>query len=184
MRRHRHSLERARGAVVVVSESSLDQPTFRLGSLLRLLSEAGVDFVIVGGVAVVLQASPRFTRDLDICYATEPDNLLRLGEVLLAIGATLRGVEEEVPFVPDARRLRRAQMLTLSTREGDLDLLVDPLGSPDYAALRMRADRMDLDGITVAVASVEDLIAMKRAAGRPQDLVDLESLEVARRRRG
>jgi hypothetical protein len=142
-----------------------------------------VSFVIVGGVAVVLQASPRFTRDLDICYATEPDNLLRLGDVLLAIGARLRGVEEDVPFVPDARTLRRAQMLTLTTREGDLDLLVDPVGSPDYAALQMKADRMDLDGVTVAVASVEDLIAMKRAAGRPQDLVDLESLEIARRRR-
>ncbi len=166
-----------------VSETSLDQPTFRLGSLLRLLSDAGVDFVVVGGVAVVLQASPRFTRDLDICYGAEPDNLQRLGAVLLAIGATLRGVEEDVPFVPDARALRRTQMLTLTTREGDLDLLVDPIGSPGYAALRARADRMDLDGITVAVASVEDLIAMKRAAGRPQDLVDLESLEVARRRR-
>ena len=167
-----------------MSESPLDQPTFKLGSLLRLLSEGNVDFVIVGGVAVVLQASPRFTRDLDICYATATDNLERLGKVLLAIGAMLRGVEEDVPFVPDERTLRRTQMLTLTTREGALDLLVDPLGSPDYAALRMRADRMDLDGITVAVASVEDLIAMKRAAGRPQDLVDLESLEVARRRRG
>jgi hypothetical protein len=169
---------------VSVSDSSFDQPTFRLGGLLGLLTEAKVDFVIVGGVAVVLQASPRFTRDLDICYATTPENLERLGEVLLAIGAMLRGVEEDVPFVPDARTLRRAQMLTLTTREGDLDLLVDPLGSPDYAALRTRADRMDLEGVTVAVASVEDLIAMKRAAGRPQDLVDLESLEMARRRRG
>jgi Nucleotidyl transferase AbiEii toxin, Type IV TA system len=184
MRRHKRSLERAHGAALSVSESPLDQPTFRLGSLLRLLTEASVDFVIVGGVAVVLQASPRFTRDLDVCYATNPDNLQRLGEVLLAIGATLRGVEEDVPFVPDARTLRHAQMLTLTTREGDLDLLVAPAGSPDYAALRARADRMDLDGVTVAVASVEDLIAMKRAAGRPQDLVDLESLEVARRRRG
>ena len=162
----------------------LDQPNFRLGSLLRLLTEANVDFVIVGGVAVVLEESPRFTKDLDICYATTPDNLERLGELLVDIEARLRGVAEDVPFVPDGRTLRQTQMLTLTTREGDIDLLVNPDGSPDYATLRRRADRMDLDGLTVAVASIEDLIAMKRAAGRPQDLVDLESLEIARRRRG
>jgi hypothetical protein len=167
---------------VSVSESWLEQPNFRLGSLLALLTEANVDFVIVGGVAVVLHGSPRFTKDLDICYATAPANLERLGGVLIDIGARLRGVEEDVPFVPDAHTLRRAQMLTLTTHEGDIDLLVTPAGAPDYAALRRRADRMDLDGLTVAVASIEDMIAMKRAAGRPQDLVDLESLEVARRR--
>jgi hypothetical protein len=165
-------------------ESRLNQQGFRLHSLLRHLTAAGVDFVIVGGVAVVLQASPRFTRDLDICYATTHDNLERLGEVLLDLGAMLRGVEEDLPFSPDARALRRTQTLTLTTSEGDIDLLVDPDGSPDYATLRQRADRMDLDDLTVAVAAIEDLIAMKRAAGRPQDLVDLESLEIARRRRG
>jgi len=164
-------------------EPWLDQPAFKLGSLLRRLTEAGVDFVIVGGVAVVLQASPRFTRDLDICYATAQENLERLAGVLIGLGAMLRGVDEDLPFVPDATTLKRTQILTLSTAEGDIDLLVNPDGSPNYATLRRRADRMDLDGLTVAVASVEDLIAMKRAAGRPQDLVDLEALELARRRR-
>jgi len=113
-----------------------------------------------------------------------PILLAALGELLVDIEARLRGVAEDVPFVPDGRTLRQTQMLTLTTREGDIDLLVNPDGSPDYATLRRRADRMDLDGLTVAVASIEDLIAMKRAAGRPQDLVDLESLEIARRRRG
>jgi predicted nucleotidyltransferase len=163
-------------------ESRLDQPFFKLGSLLRRLTEAGVDFVVVGGVAVVLQASPRFTRDLDICYATARENLERLGGVLVDAGAMLRGIDENLPFTPDADTLKRTQILTLSTDEGDIDLLVDPDGSPGYKALRQRADNMDLDGLTVAVASIEDLIAMKRAAGRPQDMVDLEALEAARRR--
>jgi predicted nucleotidyltransferase len=165
------------------SDEGFEQPAFRLRELLRRLTESGVDFVVIGGVAVILQASPRFTRDLDICYASQQENLDRLGEVLVELGARLRDIDAELPFVPDARTLRHTQMLTLTTMDGGLDLLVDPDGSPGYAALRRRADEMDIDGIVVRVASVEDLIAMKRAAGRPQDLVDLESLEIARRRR-
>jgi hypothetical protein len=87
-----------------------------------------------------------------------------------------------VPFVPDGRALRRTATLTLTTREGDIDLLVDPPGSPGYAALKRNASRIDLGGYVVLVASIDDLIAMKSAGGRPQDIVDLESLEVARRR--
>jgi len=153
-----------------------------LSRLLRRLVQADVDFVVVGGVAVVVQASPRFTNDLDICYSTEQTNLDRLGGVLTELGARLRGVEDDVPFVPDGQTLRRTQMLTLTTRDGDIDLLVDPDGSPGYDVLRRNASRIDLEGITVLVASIEDMIAMKRAAGRPQDLVDLESLEIVRRR--
>jgi Nucleotidyl transferase AbiEii toxin, Type IV TA system len=157
-------------------------PELRLSALLERLTAAQVDFVVVGGVAVIVQASPRFTRDLDICYATSRENLDRLGALLTELGARLRGVEEDVPFVPDGQTLRRAQMLTLTTPDGDLDLLVDPDGSPGYGSLRRHASRIDLDGSTVLVASIDDLIAMKRATGRPQDLVDLESLEIARRR--
>jgi hypothetical protein len=73
-------------------------------------------------------------------------------------------------------------MLALTTRDGDLDLIVDPPGSPGYPALRRHADIVDLDGQSVRIASLEDLIEMKRAAGRPQDEIDLGSLEVARSR--
>ena len=143
---------------------------------------AEVDFVVIGGVAVVVQASPRFTRDLDISYATDTANLERLGALLVSLDARLRGVEDDVPFTPDARTLRHTQMLTLATRDGDLDLLVDPPGSPGYPALRRHADVVDLDGNSVRIASLEDLIGMKRATGRPQDEIDIESLEVARAR--
>jgi hypothetical protein len=155
-------------------------PEFRPTALLGLLAHAKIDFVMVGGVAVVVQASPRFTRDLDICYATDKANLARLGSLLVSLEAKLRGVDDDVPFVPDARMLRRSQMLTLTTREGDLDLLVDPCGSPGYAALRRRANVIELAGASVRIASVEDLISMKRAAGRPQVRIDVESLEIAR----
>ena len=157
-------------------------PDFRPTALLGALVRAEVDFVVIGGVAVVVQASPRFTRDLDISYATDTPNLERLGILLVALDARLRGVEDDVPFTPDARTLRQAQMLTLTTREGDLDLLVDPPGSSGYPALRRHADIVNLDGDSVRIASLEDLIEMKRAVGRPQDETDIESLEVARSR--
>jgi hypothetical protein len=157
-------------------------PEFALARLLHRLVRARVDFVVIGGVAVVVQSSPRFTRDLDITYATGEKNLALLGSVLTDLGARLRGVEADLPFAPDIRTLRGAQMLTLTTPEGDIDLLADPPGSPGYASLKRRASRIELAGESVLVAAIDDLIAMKAAAGRPQDLVDLESLEVARRR--
>ncbi len=157
-------------------------PDFRPAALIGQLAQAGVDFVVIGGVAVVIQASPRFTRDLDISYATDTANLERLGALLIALDARLRGVEEDVPFTPDAHTLRHTQMLTLTTCDGDLDLLANPPGSPGYPALRRHADVVELDGHSVRVASLEDLIAMKRALGRAQDEMDIESLEVARSR--
>jgi predicted nucleotidyltransferase len=158
-------------------------PELRLLALLGRLGRAEVDFVVVGGVAVAFQGYGRATKDLDITYATDHENLGRLGDVLVALNARLRGVAEDVPFVPDGRTLARTRLLTLDTDDGSLDLLADPPGAPPYRTLRERADRVDLDGVVVAVAALDDLLAMKRAAGRPQDLVDIDALEVARRRR-
>jgi hypothetical protein len=156
---------------------------FRPSELVRLLSKASVDYVVVGGVAVVVQAHARFTDDLDICYATNRVNLTRLGEVLVQLGATLRGIEVDVPFVPDGRALRGTQILCLNTPLGGLDLLASPQGAPRYDRLRARAEVVDIAGVEVPVASIDDMIAMKRAAGRPQDLSDVDALEIARRRR-
>jgi len=157
-------------------------PVFRPTRLLRRLVEGGVDFVVIGGVAVIAQASPRLTKDLDICYSRDPANLEALGTVLVAAGAKLRGVEEDLPFVPDARTLRRTVILTLRTADGDIDLLVEPAGCPPYGVLKANADRIEVEELPVLVASIDHLIAMKRAAGRPQDLIDLEALEIARSR--
>lgn len=151
-------------------------------ALVQALADGGVEFVIVGGVAVALRALPRFTKDLDICYAVDQQNLDRLGNVLLARGAKLRGVPEEVPFMPDGRTLKQTQILTLTTADGDIDLLVHPDGAPEYETLARNATTMELAERRVKVASIDDLIAMKRAAGRPQDLVDIEALEIARER--
>jgi predicted nucleotidyltransferase len=151
--------------------------------ILGRLTARGVDFVIVGGIAAVLHGSARNTFDLDICFATDQANLDALGEVLVDLKASLRGVAERVPFVPDGQTLRNVELLTLSTAAGNLDLLAVPPGAPPYERLRRNADRYDLGELTVLVASVEDLIAMKPSAGRPKDLQDIEELQAIGRLR-
>ena len=158
-------------------------PEFRLGALLRRLVAHGVDFVVVGAVALIGHGSARNTRDLDICYATDPANLEALGAAMVELGARLRGASDDVPFVPDARTLRRTTILTLEAPDGWIDLLVSPAGAPAYAELRNRAERVTFEGMAILIASLDDLEAMKRAAGRPQDLIDLEEIEVIRRLR-
>ena len=145
--------------------------------MLDRLAGAGVDFVVIGGVAVIAHGYERNTKDLDICYSPDRPNLEALGEVLLELGARLRGIDEEIPFAADARTLARTQILTLDTQEGGLDLLVDPTGSPGYETLKARAERIDFDGLEILIASIEDLLAMKRAANRPQDQTDIQALE-------
>ena len=127
---------------------------------------------------MVLHGSGRNTRDLDICYSADPANLDMLGITLVELEAKLRGIDADVPFVPDGRTLRRTSMLKLQTPDGWIDLLLQPSGAPSYDELRRRATRMDLDEFVVLVASLDDLAAMKRAAGRPKDLLDLEEIEV------
>jgi predicted nucleotidyltransferase len=164
----------------------VSEPDFDPEPLLRRLAQAGVDFLVVGGVAVATQGYGRSTKDLDITYATNAANLERLGSVLVELGARLRGIEEDVPFVPDARTLRRTTILTLDTPEGGLDLLASPDGAPRYEEMRERATVVDLDGVEIRVVSLDDLLAMKRAAGRPQDVADIDALLTAdrvRRRR-
>lgn len=156
-------------------------PDLQLVALLRRLSEQGVDFVVIGGVAVNLQGYARFTKDLDMVYATNAANLERLGTVLVELGARLRGVADDVPFVPDGPTLKRTSILTLDTPLGGLDLLVEPDGAARYEEIRERAIVVDLDGVEIRVVSLDDLLSMKRAAGRPQDLADIDALLTARR---
>jgi predicted nucleotidyltransferase len=151
--------------------------------LLRALVDGQVDFVVIGGVAAVLHGSARNTFDLDICFASDPGNLEALGSTLVGLQARLRGVPDEVPCVPDAAALKRVEVLTLVTTAGDLDVLRAPTGAPRYDVLRGHADRYDVGGFEVRVATVEDLIAMKSAAGRAKDLGDVEELEAILRLR-
>lgn len=154
---------------------------FRPTSQLAHLTARGVDFVVVGGIAATMHGSSRDTFDLDICPSQDRENLEALGRALLEIGARLRGIEEDVPFVPDARALRGMQILTLDTDLGPLDVLMRPDGSPPYSRLRSRAQRMSMGPASVMVASIDDLLEMKKSADRKKDQADVEELEAIKR---
>jgi len=148
--------------------------------VLRLLNDAGVRYVVIGAFAGRLLGSPTLTRDLDICYAREPANLRSLAAVLTDLRARLRGVDRDVAFRLDERSLAAGDSFTFSTDAGDLDIIGTPAGTQGYEDLVRTAEPTDLDGLTVLVTSVDDLIRMKRAAGRAKDLIEVEVLGALR----
>jgi hypothetical protein len=159
-------------------------PVFKVEALLQRLSEADVDYVVIGGIAMIAHGSVRITRDLDIVFAPEQSNLDRLGRILVELDARLRGVDENVPFVPDGGTLAKVDLLTLVTSLGWLDVHRRPPGAPPYRSLRRRAERIAFGDFSILVASPEDLQAMKRTAGRDVDIADLDYLETIIRLRG
>ena len=148
--------------------------------LLEILIRHKVRFVVVGGIAGRLLGSPTVTRDLDICYARDAANLRALAAVLAELHSKLRDAEPGLPFHPDARMLKAGDAFTLQTDAGDLDLLGTPAGTDGYADLARTATPTDLGGVQVLVAAVDDLIRMKRAAGRPKDMIEVEVLGALR----
>jgi hypothetical protein len=149
-----------------------------LGALARL-SEHGVHFVLIGGLAARLRGSPTVTDDLDVCHSKAGDNLERLAVALASMHPVLRDADDVTVDI-DERFLAAADSFTFSTDFGPLDLLAVPAGTQGYEQLAAGAEIVDLDGLEIKVASLDDLMAMKRTAGRPQDLIELEVLGALR----
>jgi hypothetical protein len=136
--------------------------------------------VIIGGIAATLQGSTTITRDFDVCYSRDRTNVERLASALRELNARLRGVDGDVPFQLDAASLRNGLNFTFKTKHGDFDCLGDPGGGFDYELLKRNADKVNVAGLKVIVASLDDLIAMKRAAGRNKDRIEVENLSALR----
>lgn len=161
-----------------------DVPPFDPLAVLRVLDAAGVEFVLIGGVAARLYGSPTLTRDVDICFSRDRANVERLAAVLRELHARLRGVEDDVPFILDARTLLAGANFTFTTDAGDVDVLAEPAGVSGYADLTASAQAVELGDMTVMVAALDDLIRMKLAAGRPKDRVEVEILAAIREEAG
>lgn len=149
---------------------------FDPAAVFRTLVDAGVRFVLIGGLAGREFGSTTVTNDVDICYDREPDNLERLVTALRAMNARLRGLDEDVPFVLDARTLRNGDTFTFQTDYGAVDVLGTPSGTSGYADLAAGAWTVEYDTFSVQVVALDDLIRMKRAAARVKDRSEVEIL--------
>jgi predicted nucleotidyltransferase len=147
-------------------------------AIFRAFADHGVDYIVIGGVAAIAHGHTRNTRDVDFVAATDRANLERLAGALSDLGARLSGVDAHVLDIDvyDAATLGNGANFTMETDAGGLDFFNEVPGAAPYEELRERALAIDLGGVTVKVAGRDDLIRMKHASGRPQDLADIAAL--------
>jgi hypothetical protein len=155
-------------------------PEFQPEAVIRLLGRHEVRYVLIGGLAAITHGAPLVTQDVDVCHARDPANLDRLADALREVHAELRGAEPGLPFRLDAATLERGDAFTFTTDIGWLDIMVTPAGVAGYDELVRTATPFPLFGYEVLVASIDDLIRMKRAAGRRKDLLAVEELGALR----
>lgn len=145
--------------------------------MLRVLVDHGVDLILIGGLAAAVHGSPYATVDVDVVPRRETANLGRLSDALRALDARVYvSVSEAVLFDHDGRSLGDVDIWNLATRAGGLDITFVPAGTRGFADLAERAEVIDMGGVAVCVACLEDVVRSKAAAGREKDRVVLPAL--------
>jgi hypothetical protein len=152
-----------------------------------VLERHGVRYVVVGALAAAAAGAPVVTRDLDITPAREVENLERLEAALRELDARLRTASDVVgvPFPIEAEVLAGAEIWTLATRVGELEVVFEPAGTRGFDDLRRGATRLEIaDGVDVLVASLADVVRSKEASATAKDVAQLpllrQTLERAR----
>lgn len=155
-----------------------------LPDILKILCDAKVEFVVIGGAAMVLQGSAQVTNDVDFCYSRAAENIRRLAAAMEPYHPQLRAAPKGLPFRFDERTISQGMNFTLETDVGDLDFLGEVKGLGTYDQVKASADTRMVDGMPIEVLSFAGLIKSKKAAGRPKDLYvipELEALEELKR---
>ncbi len=152
--------------------------------ILEELNRAGVEFLVIGGVAVGFHGYVRATKDVDIVPAPDPENLAKLAAVLATLEAQLEGADDfedgELPDPLDPEALALGGNWVLRTRLGRFDIM-QWIGEDElWGRLSPTAIEAEISGLVVRMVGYEELIALKEKAGRPEDLIDLQRLRQAR----
>lgn len=142
----------------------------------KILALAGVEFVIVGGVALRSHGSAYLTQDLDICYHRSRKNLERIADALGPFNPRPRGFPDELPFIWDWSTLQNGTNFTFKTDLCDIDLLGEVAGIGDYEDVLQNSVEVDFDGSAVRILSIAGLITAKETAGREKDRAGLQEL--------
>lgn len=145
--------------------------------IVQAITDAHVDFVIIGGVSATLHGSARLTFDVDICYSRGSLNVRRLVSALRPFHPRPRGFPADLPFVWDETTLRNTTVLTLLTDLGEIDLLAEVAGLGSWEEVKARSILVEAFDRTILILDLPSLIQAKRAAGREKDLAALPELE-------
>jgi hypothetical protein len=145
--------------------------------LIEALIDAGVEFIVVGGVAAAAHGAIRATLDLDVVYRRTNDNLRRLANGLAPVHPYPRGAPPGLPFLWDERTLQNGLNFTLVTQLGSLDLLGEITAGGGYEELKLRSTEIEVFGRRCLCINLDELIRVKRAAGRPKDYEAIAELE-------
>jgi len=152
-------------------------------ALLRALAEGGVEFILIGGVAGTVHGATRLTLDVDVVYRRSSENLRRLVLALTPYHPYLRGAPPGLPFRLDVATIERGLNFTLTTDIGDLDLLGEIVGGGRYEDLLPHSVDIHVFGVDCRCLTLDRLIEVKRAAGRPKDFDAIAELEAIREER-
>jgi hypothetical protein len=155
----------------------------RFKSLLEILAQADVQFILIGGVAANLHGSARATFDIDIVYARTARNLAAISSALLPLATYLRGAPPGLPFRLDEETLANGLNFTLTTPLGDLDLWGEVAGGGTYENLIGDSVWAEIDDLRIRCATVDQLIILKNAAGRPKDFESVAELRAIQEER-
>ncbi|CAN5802788.1 hypothetical protein BH23ACT10_BH23ACT10_07160 [soil metagenome] len=159
-----------------------DQPTaLDPTRVFETLNRHGVDYLVIGGFAVIAHGHVRATKDVDVVASEDRENLERFAAALRELGAQLRGVDAQyLPVDPtNADDLGNGANWTMVTDAGWLDFMAEPPGAAPYPQLRARSVRRRVRSVDIPIVGLDDLVRMKQAAGRPRDLADIAALTAA-----
>lgn len=150
-------------------------PVYDLDRMLNVLCDERVEFILVGGLAAVLQGAPVLTKDVDILYRIEDQNLDRLQRALDRLHAVARDDPRNLPF-NKSHLQTQGQKLSM-TDAGPLDILGSINDGVTYEQVLPTSDEIEVVGRVVRVISLERLVELKRQLRRPKDIAMLPVLE-------